>query len=324
MKVLITGGAGYIGSVLTGYLIKKKFKVYIIDNFSTSHKINTHKKSKLIKKDIRDTNFLTKFLIKNKIKNVIHLAAKMSNHESTINPLKYYDNNINGTFSVVIACNRAKVRNLVFSSSCAVYGTNQTKNIAENHPLKPVAPYGLSKILSEEIITHNRNKLLKFAILRYFNVIGADYDNKKGQVLKNNQLFQNISLSIINKKKFIVYGNKFSTRDGYAIRDFIDVNDLADLHYKFLAYIDKKNKNILVNCGYGKGYSVMEVIKKFEKITKKKLNYKIANIRSGDIPYSVSNIKKLNKTLNWKPKFSDINISIKNTMLWNKFLKTKL
>lgn len=323
MKILITGGVGYIGSILTNYLISKKAKVFIIDNFSTAHKINLNKGAKIFKGDIRNIDFVTSILIKHKIKNVIHLAAKMSNDESLKNPIKYYDNNIYGTFSLVKACNTAKVKNIVFSSSCAVYGRNKTSKISERHPLNPAAPYGLSKILSENMIYHNVNSSINFAILRYFNVIGANFKEKKGQIYKNNQLFQNIALNIVKKFKLKIYGNKFNTKDGYAVRDFIDVNDLAELHYLFLILIKNKKKKITVNCGYGKGASVKDVISKFEKITDKKVKFSLAKYRPGDIPYSVSNNNKMKKSIKWKPKFSNIEKSIRNTILWNKFLDQK-
>ncbi len=321
MKVLLTGGAGYIGSVLSNILIKNNIKVYIIDNLSTGYRLNINKKAKFYKKDIKDEEFLTKLLKKEKIKNVIHLAASMSNDDSIRNPSKYHMNNVYGTYKLLNACENSKVNNLIFSSSCAVYGKNLTKKISEDHPKNPVAPYGLTKLIGENLII-NRAKKFNYAILRYFNVVGADMKNKNGQIYKNNQLFQNIALAILNKRKLFIYGNKFKTKDGYAVRDFIDVNDLANLHFKFLNKLRKYKTNYTVNCGYGKENTVKEIIEQFQSISKKKLIYKIKKSRDGDIPFSLCNNARLNSKLNWKPDFNDVKDSIKNTMEWNKYLKT--
>lgn len=321
MKVLLTGGAGYIGSILSNILIKKKYKVYIIDNLSTGYLYNVNKKARFYKKDIRDDKFLTNLLKKEKIKNVIHLAASMSNEESIKFPEKYYDNNTYSTYKLLKSCLKSKVKNFIYSSSCAVYGKNLTKKISENHPKNPVAPYGLSKLLSESLVKDVFNKKINYAILRYFNVVGSDMVNKNGQIYKNNQLFQNIALSVLNKKNLTIYGNKFSTRDGFAVRDFIDVNDLGNLHLIFLKkLIKKKNKKIIVNCGYGKGNSVKDIINRFEKILDKKIKFKIRNSRKGDIGESICDNSKLIKIIKWKPKYSNINDSVKNTIEWNKFL----
>ena len=164
MKVLLTGGAGYIGSVLSNTLINNKIKVYIVDNLSTGFHLNINKKAIFYKKDIRDEEFLTKLLKKEKIKNVIHLAASMSNDDSIKYPSKYYMNNIYGTYKLLNACESSKVSNVIFSSSCAVYGKNLTKKISENHPKNPVAPYGLTKLLCENLITERakKNSIMQF------------------------------------------------------------------------------------------------------------------------------------------------------------------
>jgi len=323
MKVLLTGGAGYIGSVLSNILINNKIKVYIVDNLSTGFQLNINKKANFYKKDIRDEEFLKKLLKKEKIKNVIHLAAGMSNDDSIKNPSKYYINNIYGTYKLLNACENSKVSNLIFSSSCAVYGKNLTRKISENHPKNPVAPYGLTKLLGEHLIIERAKKKFNYAILRYFNVVGADLKNKNGQINKNDQLFQNIALAVLGKKKLFIYGNKFETKDGFAVRDFIDVNDLAYLHFKFLDKLNKNKNNYIVNCGYGNGNTVKEIIDHFQSISKHKLIYKIKPRRKGDIPFSICDNTKLNHTINWKPDFEDVRKSIKNTILWNEYLVKK-
>lgn len=324
MKVLLTGGAGYIGSVLSNILIKNKIKVYIVDNLSTGYSLNINKKAFFYKKDIRDEMFLTKLLKKEKIKNVIHLAASMSNDDSIRYPSKYYMNNIYGTYKLINACENSEVNNIIFSSSCAVYGKNLTKKISENHPKNPVAPYGLTKLIGERLIIERAKKKFNYAILRYFNVVGADLKNKNGQIYKNNQLFQNIALSMLNQKTLSIYGNKFKTKDGYAVRDFIDVNDLAYLHFRFLNNLKTNKNNYIINCGYGKGSTVKEIIDHFQSFSKAKLKYEIKPSRQGDIPFSVCNNAKLNTKINWKPRFNDVRKSIKNTIHWNQYLVNKL
>jgi UDP-glucose 4-epimerase len=321
-NILVTGGAGYIGSKISIDLLRKGYQVFVVDNLQTGFKFLLDKKVNFFKLDIRDEKKISHILKKNKINNIIHLAASLSVEESMILPEKYYSNNVEGTFSLIKSAINSNVKNIIFSSTCATYG-NLNGKINETFFQNPESIYGKTKYLAENIII-NYSKLAKFnfAILRYFNVVGADSEIRTGCSYSGGQLFKNLSKSIINKKYEIdVYGNDYSTPDGSAIRDYIDVNDLSDIHIMCLKNLSKKN-SLILNCGYGYGYSVFEVIKKFQEVSGKKIKINIKNRRKGDVAVAISDnknlIKKINLNLN---KIIDLKRSIYTSLLWEERLK---
>ena len=271
-NVLVTGGAGYIGSHIIELLIKKNLKVFIIDNLSTGHKKLINKKAKFFKRDINQYQLVRKIIKNKNIDSVIHLAAKLNIAEGEKKPKIYYKNNISGTLNLLKACKDTNVKNFVFSSTCAVY-SDKYLYVKETSKTEPKSNYGYTKLKCEKLIEHNFNKKkINFCILRYFNVVGASPSNKIGQINKNGQLFKNLSLALTKKKPSInLYGNNYKTPDGTCIRDYIHVYDLAEIHVKILFKIESLNKSIILNCGYGKGFSVLQVINEFNKFTKKKL-----------------------------------------------------
>ena len=272
MNILVTGGAGYIGSKVSHDLIKKGHKLFIIDNLSIGKKKIIPKKSKFFKLDILNSVEISKIIKQNNIQTVFHFAAFTSISESLKKPKKYYLNNYLKSKIFIKNCISCNIKYFVFSSTAAIY-QRPAKNITikENSKKNPKNPYGASKWLVEKYIQSVKDKM-KFCILRYFNVAGADRNLFTGQINNNVNLFKNLAKTI-NKKNsiFKIFGNNYLTKDGTAVRDFIHLEDLSDIHLKSLAYIKKKNnKNILIlNCGYGIGYSIKDIV----LIAKK--NYKL-------------------------------------------------
>ena len=309
-KILITGGAGYIGQNLVNYLIRKKYQVSVVDNLSTSSPIekNIKKKIKFYKVDLADKDKAKNFFNKKNFDIIIHLAAFSGVHEFNKNLLKSFSNNILSTKNLVTFGFEKENTKLIFASSAAVYGKVSSKKIDESHSCNPVNYYGLSKLACESIIK-NAFKVKKnpFAILRYFNVVGSiiDYKIKK----KINSLMDVIKKGV-NKKiyKININGKNFKTKDGTPERDFIHVNDLCRIHEKTFQYLFKK-KYILINCGSGVRYSVLNIISAFEKKMKKKVKptYKIKNIDEKETKSADFNIlKKLLKIDIKKTKLNDL------------------
>ena len=300
-NVLVTGGAGYIGSQIVSDLIKLKYKVFIVDNLSTGYETLINKKAIFYKCNIGNKKKIQNFLKKNKIKSIIHCAASLNINESEKNPKKYYLNNVVNTKKLLEISAKNKIESFIFSSTAAVYGITKGQ-VSEKTITKPVSVYGKTKLQCEILVKKFSKKYkFKYGILRYFNVAGSDMRNKIGCINKNNQLFKNLALSLVNKKnKIKIFGNNYSTKDGTCIRDFIYVKDLSLIHCKLLNYIENNSKSLLLNCGYGYGYSVLDIVKNFEKI----LNIKIKKIflprRRGDVVEIFSNTSLLTRYLKIK------------------------
>lgn len=318
-NILVTGGAGYIGSHITHKLNRK---IIVIDNLSSGSKKMLNKKAIFINEDIRNTSKISKIIKKFNIDSIIHLAAHISVEESVKNPNKYYNNNIEGTLSILKACKNSKLKNLIFSSTAAVYGESESKKKYSEEDIKmPNNPYGISKLVCEEIIKSFCKNNINYAILRYFNVVGSDYKNKIGQIRSSDHLFKNCSRNIINNKNIKIYGKNYLTKDGTAIRDYIHINDLIDLHILALNYISN-NKSLIINCGYGKGHSVKEVAEEFLKYNES-IKIKYCKKRMGDPTQIVADNSKILKIFKWKPKFNNLSIMVKDTILWEKYISDK-
>ena len=320
-NILITGGAGYIGSHVAENLIKKKKNIFIVDNLSTGFKKLVNKKARFYNINILDTKKLKKTIIKYKIDSVIHLAGSLIIGLGERNPNLYYKNNVLGTKSVLLACKETFVKNLIFSSTAAVYKDNQ-KIVNEKSIIKPKSVYGKTKVKAEKLIISNCKKLgINYAILRFFNVCGSSPSGKIGLIAKTDSLFKNISSQIIKKKPIIkIYGNDYNTPDGTAIRDYIHVSDLAELHSKILKKIVKTKKSSILNCGYHKGTSVIEVISEFKRQAKKNVSIIYQKRRPGDLSMIISNNKKLKETINWRPKYYKLSTIVKSCIQWEKLI----
>ena len=323
--ILVTGGAGYIGSCFVNYLLDiGKKNIIVIDNLSTGKKFLLNKNVKFFKLDIKNLIGLRSKLKSFKIDTIFHFAACLSVPESEKNPKKYYMNNVIGTENILKISIEKKINKIIFSSTCAVYAELQKmKKVNETSPLIPKSNYGKTKLLAEYLIKNYANLYgIKYGILRYFNVIGADKSLRSGNVTKGN-LFKELSKNIVKKNYTLnLYGNDYNTIDGTCVRDYIDVNDLCDLHYKSFNYI-KKHKSLIINCGYGRGLSVLDIINNFSKVINKKIKIIYRPRRVGDAEQIFSDTKKLKITFpSWKRKYELIS-SIKSSLNWEKNVQKK-
>jgi UDP-glucose 4-epimerase len=320
-NILITGGAGYIGSHVTETLIKNKKKLFIVDNLSTGFKKLINKNAKFYKVNILDSEKIKQIIYKFKIDSVIHLAGSLVIGFGEKNPKLYYKNNVLGTKSVLLACKNTSVKNFIFSSTAAVYQDKQ-KIVHERSKIKPKSIYGKTKIKAEKLIISNCKKFkINYAILRYFNVCGASPSGKIGLISKTDSLFKNISVALMKKNPVIkIYGNDYNTPDGTTVRDYIHVSDLADVHYRILKKISETNKSTIVNCGYHKGTSVRDAVNEFKKQSKKKISILIQKRRSGDLAIVIANNKKLHNTIHWRPKYYKLSTMVKSCIAWEKII----
>ena len=323
-QILVTGGAGYIGSHIVEKLLEnKKNKVIIYDNLITGHKRLINKKAVFIKGDIKNTRYLSRIIKAKNIVSIIHLAALLNVGEAEKNKKKYFENNVTGTMSLIKACENSSVKNIIFSSSCSVYG-EIIGSVSETKKPNPKGYYAFTKFKGEQIIEKfAKKKGYYFAILRYFNVAGASRSKKIGEIEKSHgHLIKNIAIeSLKSKPKIKIFGNNYKTKDGTCIRDYIHISDLTEIHLKALNYVVKNKKSLVLNCGYGKGYSVKEIVDIFSKIKK---NVKIIYLkkRPGDVAQVYSNIKRLKKILKWKPKYNNIKNIILSSIKWEKNLRS--
>ena len=318
-NILVTGGAGYIGSHIVELLIKTKSNIIIIDNLVTGHKKLLNKKAKFIKVDIKNKTLITKIINDYEISSIIHLAGSLNVSEAEKNKKKYYKNNVEGTLNLVKACKNSFVKNIIFSSSCSVYG-NVKGSVNEKMKPSPQSYYALTKYKAEEIIKKFSKKYnYKYGILRYFNVAGASPSGKIGEIeISHGHLIKNIAIQSLKKKPVInIYGNDYKTKDGTCVRDYIHVSDLATIHIMALKYINKNSKSLILNCGYGKPYSVLDIANIF-KIKKKNTQIRFKKRRPGDIAEVYSNTKKINKILKLKVKYDNLENILDSAYKWEK------
>ena len=319
-NILITGGAGYIGSHITEVLLKKKKKVFLLDNLSTGHRKLINKNAKFFKLDILKTKKVKKILNKHKIDSIIHLAANLIIGEGQKKPKKYYRNNVLGTKKLLEACKNTMVKNFIFSSTAAIYKEGQYK-VSEKSIVKPKSIYGKTKIKAENLIISfaNKNKI-NYGILRYFNIAGASSSGKIGLInKKNDNLFKNYSSELMKKRpKLMIYGADYKTKDGSCVRDFMHVSDIAEIHYLILEKINKLKISKILNCGYNKGTSVLEVAKEFKKQSLKKVNIVFTKRRKDDLIKIIASNNRLKNFINWSPKFNNLNKIVKSCIIWEK------
>jgi len=343
MNILITGAAGYIGSHVVKQLLETtRYEIIILDNLSTGsiNTINTLRKIrdfKFVELDLKEFDKVNEILKENKIDTILHFAASIIVPESVSNPLKYYMNNTVNTTNLIKCAVENSVKKFIFSSTAAVYGepTNLPQNgVDETFLTNPINPYGMSKLMSERVIqdTANVNPDFKYVIFRYFNVAGADinYDENRlnpriGQSFPNaTHLIKIASECATNKReKMAIFGEDFPTADGTGVRDYIHVDDLANAHVKAIEFLDN-NPSDIFNAGYGKGYSVKEVIETMKKVTNTNFQVDVTSRRIGDPAALISNNTKIKTKMNWIPKYDDLDLICKSAFEWeNKMIGEK-
>ena len=317
MKALVTGGAGYIGSTVANFLIDRGHDVTIIDNLSTGIKKNIPNKAIFFKTDISDSKKIKKILAKKSFDIVLHFAAFINNEESIKHPKKYFKNNFIDGKKFFQICLEYKINNFIYSSTAAVYG-NKNKKVNENDRLKPLSAYPKSKLKLEDYLKKNKSEI-SCIILRYFNVAGVDKKLRSGfDVKKGYNLILNLCAASLKKKLFIINGDNYNTSDGTPVKDYIDVVDLANINLLAAKLVLKKKIFKIFNCGYGEGFSVKQILDIFNKMSKKKIKYKVGKRRASDIVVSIANPKKLKNFTGWKPKFNNLEQIIKSSLKWYK------
>jgi UDP-glucose-4-epimerase GalE len=318
--VLITGGAGYVGSHTCKALGAGGYVPVTLDNLACGHTWAV-RWGPFVKGDILDVSVMDQAFSEYKPQAVIHFAAYAYVGESVDHPAKYYQNNVAGSIALLEAMRRYGCRNIIFSSSCATYGIPQQIPIPENHPQLPISPYGRSKLMMEQIIQDYGNAYgIRFAILRYFNAAGADPEGQIGEDHDpETHLIPLLLQTILGQRNFTeVYGSDYDTPDGTAIRDYIHVTDLADAHVRALQYLTRSRRNLCMNLGTGQGHSVMQVIRAVEEVTGKNVNYRIAGRRPGDPQALIAKADQAEGLLGWKPAFRDIQDTIATAWNWHR------
>lgn len=316
--ILVTGGAGYIGSHTSKRLAAQGFEPICYDNLSTGHR-EFVKWGPLETGDLHDTALLVKILEKYKPAAIIHFAASAYVGESVVNPFKYYRNNVGGTLSLLEAMQKTNTRAIVFSSTCATYGMPNLDLIDEGCPQLPINPYGQSKLMIEKILIDlaHQNKISQIS-LRYFNAAGADRDAEIGEKHDpETHLIPLVIQSALRNSLLKIFGTDFPTLDGTAVRDYIHVEDLADAHIKAVKSIQTGIRSECINLGTGKGYSVNQVIQAIQELGYK-VNYENTHRRQGDPAYLVADSRKAMELLNWQPYYTNIKEILRTAITWHK------
>ncbi len=318
MNILLTGGAGYIGSHAALSLLDDGHKVHIIDNLSTGNEILIPENAEFINCNINNEEVISNLIQSNNFDMLMHFAGFIQVEESVKQPEKYFENNTNNSIKLFNICEKNGLNKIVFSSTAAAYGlVSENKLIDEYTNLNPQNPYAESKIKTEKFLFDNKDKF-QFVILRYFNVAGADKKLRSGQISKKStHLIKKISEVVVGKRDQIkIFGNDYNTPDGTAIRDYIHVSDLADIHLEVAKYLLKNLESNLFNCGYGNGFSVLDVVNTTNSIYQNKIIYKFSNRREGDVEKLISDTSKLLKYIKWQPKYNDLKEIINSSIKW--------
>lgn len=323
--VLITGGAGYIGSHTVQLLKKQTDKIIVLDDLSTGFKESVPSDIELVVGSTLDLSKLEELFSTHKIKSVVHFAARLIVPESVSNPLKYYNDNIQGTLNLLKMCEKYNVKRFIFSSTAAVYGVPKTALVSEASDKQPINPYGFTKLVAENMIQDfsRTQKDFSYVILRYFNVAGGAVDCSNGQRTKDaTHLIKVASQAATGKRSNVnVFGTDFNTIDGTGVRDYIHVTDLAQAHLDALNYLSAGGKSDIFNCGYGIGYSVKQVLDTVKKVSDVDFEVILAGRREGDPDELVADNTKILNTLKWTPRYNDIELICKTAYEWEKNLK---
>jgi UDP-glucose 4-epimerase len=321
MTVLVTGGAGYIGSHMVHHLLEKGEDVIVLDNLSTGVKENLPAGIAFIEGDVGDEALLSNLFGSHSFDSVIHFAGSVVVPDSVAQPLDYYQNNTSASRSLIAACVRHQVPNFVFSSTAAVYGSAEVMPVSEKTPADPVSPYGRSKLMTEWILEDTAKAHgLRYGILRYFNVAGADPKGRTGQSTPRATHLIKRACQVATGQggKLAIFGTDYATPDGTGVRDYIHVSDLVDIHAQVLGKLRDEGSSLRMNCGYGRGYSVREVVSAVERAAGKPLAVETADRRPGDMAIVVADTATLTKQLGWKPAYADLGTIVQTALAWEK------
>ena len=323
-NILVTGGAGYIGSHVCNLLLDEGFNVTTIDNLITGNKELVPKKAKLIISDIADEKKIGNLINSQKFDLVMHFAGLIRVDESVKKPKKYNEFNFEKAKSFLNICFKNNLNKIIFSSTASVYGSPDKKKVSESDALSPINPYAFSKLKLEEFLRAKSKEIdIKYVILRYFNVAGADEKLRSGLISKfsSHLIKRACEVAVGKREKLIINGDDYDTLDGTPVRDYIHVSDLADIHLICAKYLFANGKSNIFNCGYGAGYSVKEVIDNFNQILDRKINFEIGPRRDGDSKIIVADTSKFSEFFSWTPKFNDMKYILRTALEWEKKIK---
>ena len=318
-SVLVTGGAGYIGSHVVYSLLTAGYAITVLDNLSTGRRELLPREVEFIEGNAGDQRLVTDLSRNNEISAVLHFAGSIVAPESVRNPLRYYENNTSVSRNLLSACTEADIQTFIFSSSALVYGEPLTLPLKESSPTTPTTPYGRTKLMTEWMLEDTSNATgLQYAALRYFNVGGADPAGRTGQCSPNATHLLKIAGEVVTGKRpgMVINGDDYDTPDGTCVRDYIHVSDLADAHVETLKLLEKTGENQIINCGYGRGSSVREVVAEVERVTGKSLGATVGPRRPGDPATLVSDITHLKNKTNWSPKQDTLAKIISTALAW--------
>jgi UDP-glucose 4-epimerase len=319
MKILVTGGAGYIGSFMVKHLLENNHEVVVADSLEKGYEDAIDKRATLQKGNLLDKDFVKELFAKDHFDGVIHFAGYISMAESMENPYIYFQDNIFASMNILEEMVRTKTNNFIFSSTAGVYGNPITVPIPEDHQTIPTNPYGESKLMVEHILKwYNTVYGINYTALRYFNASGAAMDGSMGERHKpETHIIPNAIKKIINGEKFMLFGTDYKTPDGTCVRDYIHVLDLVEAHVLAVMKLQKDPGGYIYNVGTGTGHSNQEIINAVEKVSGKKLQVEKADRRPGDADVLVADASRIQKELGFKPKYSDIETIVKTAWDWH-------
>jgi len=317
-SILVTGGAGYIGSHVVRQLVERGERVVVLDNLSTGYR-SAVLSAPLVVGDTADREVVARVLAEHGVETVMHFAAHTIVPESVSNPLKYYGNNTCATRNLLECCDRAGVKHFVFSSTAAVYGIPAEGMAREDSPTQPINPYGLSKLMSEWMLRDlAAASALRYVALRYFNVAGSDPGGRLGHTAPQATLLVKVACQHAAgvRPGLQIFGTDYPTPDGTGVRDYIHVEDLASAHLRALDYLRGGGASTTLNCGYGHGYSVREVLSMVERVSGKPLAVEESPRRAGDPPSLVAHAERIRAALGWSPRFDDLETIVRTQLEW--------
>lgn len=323
MAVLVTGGAGFIGSHMVWELLDHGEEVVVLDRLSTGFNWAVAPEAKLVIGDVADQQLIKTLIRRHHIDAIIHFAGSVVVPDSIADPLGYYDNNTSKSRALIEAAVRGGIKHFIFSSTAAVYGMTSSDPVAESHPLVPETPYGVSKMMTELMLRDTaRAHEFRYTALRYFNVAGADPKGRTGQSTAGATHLVKVAVeaAVGKRNRINVFGTDYDTHDGTCIRDFIHVSDLVAAHRLALAHLRNGGDSLVANAGYGHGYSVLDLIEAVQRANGSGFEVHLAPRREGDMPCVIADSTRLKQTLGWQPQYNNIDAIAASSLAWERSL----